>query len=68
MRKCENAVKAQAEKRMLAGKSAPMEKFPQGTSRDTLGEMAGVSGKTYEHATTIIDKAPEAVTNSRSSY
>ena len=44
MRKCENAVKAQAEKRMLAGKSAPMEKFPQGTSRDTLGEMAGVSG------------------------
>ena len=30
VRKCEDAVKAQAEKRMLAGKSDPMEKFPQG--------------------------------------
>ena len=61
VRKCEDAVKAQAEQRMLAGKTDPMEKFPQGTTRDTLGAMAGVSGKTYEHATTVLDKAPEPV-------
>ena len=61
VRKCEKAVKAQAEQRMLAGKSAPMEKFPQGTARDELGEMAGVSGKTYEHATAVLDEAPQEI-------
>ena len=61
MRKCEDAVKAQAEQRMLAGKTDPMEKFPQGTTRDTLGAMAGVSGKTYEHATAVLDEAPDEV-------
>ncbi len=61
VRKCEDAVKAQAEQRMLKGKADPMEKFPQGTSRDTLGAMAGVSGKTYEHAAVILDEAPEEV-------
>ena len=63
VRKCENAVKAQAEKRMLAGKSDPMPKSAQGTSRDILANMAGVGHSTYEHAATVIDKAPEAVTN-----
>lgn len=29
-----------------------MEKFPQQNSRDELGAMAGVSGKTYEHVET----------------
>lgn len=66
VRKCENAVKAQAVKRQEASRfgngggkiSTTVEK-----SRDTLGAMAKVSGKTYEHATAIIDKAPEAVTN-----
>ena len=66
VRKCENAVKAQAVKRQEASRfgngggkiSTTVEK-----SRDTLGAMAKVSGKTYEHATAIIDKAPETVTN-----
>lgn len=49
VRKCESAVKAQAEQRMLAGKADPMVNLSKGTSRDTLGAMAGVSGKTYEH-------------------
>ena len=66
VRKCEDAVKAQAEQRMLAGKSDPKEKLPEGQksgkqSRDTLGAMAGVSGKTYEHATAVLDNAPEEV-------
>lgn len=30
-------------------------------SRDALGAMAGVSGKTYEHATAVLDNAPEEV-------
>jgi ParB family chromosome partitioning protein len=41
-----------------------MENFPQadkGASRDELGAMAGVSGKTYEHAVTVIEEAPEPV-------
>ena len=69
VRKCESAVKAQAEKRMTQGVNqytkSPVVNLPQGSipmkSRDTLGAMAGVSGKTYEHAVTVIGKAPEAV-------
>ena len=69
VRKCESAVKAQAEKRMSQGvnqytKSPVVNLPPTSTpmkSRDTLGAMAGVSGKTYEHAVTVIGKAPEAV-------
>lgn len=37
------------------------EKLPGGDSRDELGAMAGVSGKTYEHAVEVINKAPEEV-------
>ena len=53
---------------------SPVANFPQGSddtvnepeqtgmkSRDELGAMAGVSGKTYEHATAVLDKAPEPV-------
>lgn len=62
VKKCEDAVKLQAEQRMLAGKSNPVAKFPQGSkARDELGAMAGVSGKTYEHATAVLDNAPEPV-------
>ena len=61
VRKCESAVKAQAEQRMLTGKSNPMVNLSQGTSRDALGAMAGVSGSTYEHATAVLDNAPEPV-------
>ena len=63
VRKCENAVKAQAKERQEATQfggggniSTTIEK-----SRDTLGTMAGVSGKTYEHAAAILDEAPEEV-------
>lgn len=69
VRKCESAVKAQTEKRMSPGTNQytdrSVEKLPPTStpmkSRDTLGAMAGVSGKTYEHAVTVIDKAPEAI-------
>jgi hypothetical protein len=39
---------------MINAHSAP-EKLPElkGDSRDKLGELAGCSGKTYEHATKI---------------
>ena len=61
VRKCEQAVKTQAEQRMLKGKSDPREKFLKGRATDELGELAGVSHKTYEHAAAVLDKAPEPV-------
>ena len=72
VRKCEDAVKAEAKKRqgtrtdlLTSGQNFPevdhMEKFPQSTSRDELGQLAGVSGKTYEHAVAVLDKAPKPV-------
>lgn len=76
VRKCEEAVKAQAEQRMLAGKDTsqhtkqislleepdPVVNLSQGSkSREILGKMAGVSGSTYEHATAVLDKAPAPV-------
>ena len=61
VRKFEDAIKAQAEQRMLKGKSAPMKNSTKGTVRDTLGAMAGVSGVTYEHAVAVLDEAPEEV-------
>ena len=70
VRKCEDAVKAKAKERQRGGQGGILlvEKLPQAKneedkSRDTLGAMAGVSGKTYEHAVELIDKAPEAVKN-----
>ena len=76
VRKCEDAVKSEAGKRQKStrfggvgkitptgGKSDTRENLPKGRATDELGDMAGVSRKTYEHATEIIDKAPEAVTN-----
>ena len=79
VRKCENAVKAQAKEKQSSGinqyTNRSVEKLPPTSdlvktekdensseiksenqkekSRDTLGVMAGVSGKTYEHALTI---------------
>lgn len=68
VRKCEDAVKAQAKERQATstGGAEPQlkEKFPEAEkkqSRDELGKMAGVSGKTYEHATEVLDNAPEEV-------
>ena len=62
-RKFEEAVKTQAQQRMLAGKSDPVVNSPQGSkSRDILGAMAGVSPQTYEHAVAVLDNAtPEVI-------
>lgn len=66
--KCEGAVRAKARERQSTstGGSTPqlMENFPQadrGASRDELGAMAGVSGKTYDHAVTVMENAPEPI-------
>ncbi len=69
VRKCEQAVKAQAKERQATstGGTKPQlrEKLPEAATgkraNDELGAMAGVSRKTYEHAATILDKAPEPV-------
>jgi hypothetical protein len=61
--KCEDAVKAKAKERQYEGRNQyskrDKEIFPKGSqSRDELGAMAGVSGKTYEHAVKVINNAP----------
>ena len=65
-RKFEDAVKAQAKQRMLAGKSDPMMKSSKGTSLEILGAMSGVSPQTYEHAVAVLDNAtPEVIEAAR---
>lgn len=67
--KCEDAVRAKAKERQAEYygnqyDGGLMENFPQvqsATSRDELGKLAGVSGKTYEHAVTVLETAPEPV-------
>ncbi len=62
--KCENAVKAKAKERQIRKPVSVMEKFPEQkefVARDELGKMAGTSGKTYEHAVTVLEKASEPV-------
>ena len=63
VRKCEDAVRAKAKERQgtRTDVSDILEKFPESTSRDELGAMAGVSGKTYEHAVTVLETAPASV-------
>ena len=69
VRKVEHAVKTQAKTRQLLGlvqNSTVKEKFPERDgaekqARDELGAMAGVSGKTYEHAGKVLDNAPAPV-------
>lgn len=75
--KCEDAVRKKAKERQAEyygnqHEGGLVEIFPEvqkgdnvkdvkGTSRDELGAMAGVSGKTYEHAVTVIESAPKPV-------
>lgn len=63
--KCEDAVKAKAEQRRLNNlvQNTEREIFPtrQGRANDELGAMAGVSGKTYEHAVKVMEEAPDPV-------
>ena len=63
-RKCEEAVKTQAKQRQRGGQGGILlrEKLPEVNSgeraTDELGAMAGVSRKTYEHASAVLDNAP----------
>jgi len=66
--KCEDAVRAKAASRQSPGinqyTDRSVENLPPTTkakARDELGAMAGVSGKTYEHAVTVMEEAPEPV-------
>ncbi len=59
--KCAGAVRAKARERQATstGGNTPqlMENFPQAeksASRDELGAMAGVSGKTFEHGEVVV--------------
>ncbi|MBQ3455623.1 MAG: hypothetical protein IJG36_04240 [Synergistaceae bacterium] len=63
VRRYEEAVRAKSEERQKGTRFGGGGKITTtaGKSRDTLGALAGVSGRTYEHATAIIDNAPEAV-------
>ena len=67
--KCEDAVRAKARERQgrrndleTSGQNFPeVEAQEAKRATDELGAMAGVSRKTYEHATTVLDKAPEPI-------
>lgn len=67
VRKFEDVVKAQAKERQGMRNDLEeniVEKFPRSSkSRDELGIMAGVSGKTYEHAIEVLEKAPEIISD-----
>lgn len=47
--------KRQSEKRMLSGKSDPMQKSAQGSTRDALAKIAKVSHDTYNKAKQIVE-------------
>ena len=61
VRKCEQAVRAQAEERQ--GTRTDLQdniplKLAGGDSRDELAQMAEVGHSTYEHAAAVLDNAP----------
>lgn len=66
-RNCEDAIKARAHERQLAALTQNQQDkpvvvgLPQRKARDELGEMAGVSGSTYERAVKVLDNAPEEI-------
>lgn len=61
--KCEDAVAAKAAERQESTRFGGSGNISTttGKARDELGAMAGVSGKTYEHAVTVMEHAPEPV-------
>ena len=66
--KIENVIRAEAKERQKAtlkqNVSTDVENLPQredGKSRDKLGAMAGVSGKTYEKGVHVLEHAPEPI-------
>ena len=61
--KCEDAVKAKAKERQESTQfgGAGNISLTGGQARDELGKMAGVSGKTYEHAVKVLKEAPQDI-------
>ena len=61
--KCEDAVAAKAAERQESTRFGGGGNISTttGKARDELGAMAGVSGKTYKHAVTVMEEAPEPV-------
>lgn len=53
----EPKIKAEADKRMKAGKIQPRGKFPQGKTRDIIARTLGVSGRHLEKAEDIVEAA-----------
>jgi ParB-like chromosome segregation protein Spo0J len=53
----------EAEQRMRAGKKCdPMENLPQGTARDQAAKAVGVSGRTIDYATKVLEQGtPELI-------
>lgn len=61
-KKREAIVRANAKERMTAGvKTDPTEKLPEGDTRDIMGKMIGVSGKTYDKMKAIDESDNEDV-------
>ena len=55
-RRLERIESLKAEKRMTTGKVPPMEKFPQGTTRDIVASKLGIgSGRQYEKEKYIVE-------------
>lgn len=65
VKKLEDVVREKAKAQQIRKPEAfVMEKFPEQkpmVSRDELGKMAGVSGKTYEKGVAVLENAPEPV-------
>jgi N6-adenosine-specific RNA methylase IME4 len=60
LEQAEEIAKRQAKEREIIGKSIPVETFPHGSkgkSRDKIGAIVGVSGRTYEKAKAVVEAA-----------
>jgi DNA-binding XRE family transcriptional regulator len=55
-------IEEKAEKRMLQGKANPMQKSAQGTTRDELAKIAGVSHDTIAKVERIEEEPEETAT------
>lgn len=52
-------ISIEAEKRIKAGIKQPSGKFPEGDTRDVIGDVVGVSGKTLEKIVKVYEAAKE---------
>lgn len=57
----EDAIKAQAKQRMLAGKADPSLNSRKGRATEELGKMARVSASTYERAVKVLESGVEEI-------